>query len=68
MSRIAALESIETDAPAEHRVAVVADRRVIHVRLILPLSGADIQSIALEDEGGNVLRSWDFARAGSDRE
>jgi uncharacterized sulfatase len=44
----------------EHRVAIAADGRVIHVRLLLPAGGADIESVEFQDPGGKALKSWRF--------
>jgi arylsulfatase A-like enzyme len=44
----------------EHRVAIPGNNRVIHVRLLLPAGGADIESIRFEDATGKVLKTWRF--------
>ncbi len=44
----------------EHRVAIPATGRVIHVRLLLPSGGADIASIAFADVAGKPLKAWRF--------
>jgi uncharacterized sulfatase len=44
----------------EQRVAIAGNGPVIHVRLLLPETGADIDSIIFADPAGRVLRAWDF--------
>lgn len=48
-----------------HHVPVPAKGRVIHVRLLLPPAGADIDSVAFADAGGKVVRSWEFEEVGT---
>ncbi len=44
----------------EHRIAIPAKKKVIHIRLHLPESGADVQSIEFQDAGGKALKAWRF--------
>ena len=46
----------------EHRVNIVAQNKVIHVRLLVPVEGADIESIEFRDSKGRTLRQWQFAK------
>ncbi len=50
----------ETAGWHEHRVAIPATHTVIHVRLLLPPGGADIESLAFEDATGTTLKEWRF--------
>ncbi|MDP6556601.1 MAG: hypothetical protein QGG71_18160 [Pirellulaceae bacterium] len=36
------------------------DGKIIHIRLLLPDKGADLESITLHDDRGQVLREWRF--------
>jgi uncharacterized sulfatase len=49
-----------TSKSEEYRVKITAAKNVIHVRFWLPASGADIESIAFENESGTVLHQWRF--------
>ncbi|MEA1952232.1 MAG: hypothetical protein U9N87_12680, partial [Planctomycetota bacterium] len=46
----------------EHRVALSAQNKIIHVRLHLPATGADVASIELQDSLGKTLKSWRFGK------
>lgn len=39
---------------------IPADKPVIHIRLLLPGSGADVQSFEFQDAAQNVLKRWSF--------
>lgn len=49
-----------SDEWQQHAVRLPADGKVIHVRLLLPEGGADVESIAFRDTRENVLQSWRF--------
>jgi hypothetical protein len=53
-------ECDETEDMQEHRVQIPATEDVIHVRLLMPRSGADIASIELRNGQGRSLKSWRF--------
>jgi uncharacterized sulfatase len=44
----------------EHRVSLPATDKIIHIRLLLPESGADIESIEFQDSQGKSIRTWHF--------
>lgn len=46
----------------EHRVNIRAKGRVIHVRLLLPKNGADIELIEFLGEGERPLTTWRFGK------
>jgi uncharacterized sulfatase len=46
----------------EHRVAIAASKPVIHVRLLTPPGGADIESIEFLGEDEKQVRIWKFDR------
>lgn len=51
------------DCPAEkstHKIAISAVDDVIHMRLLLPPSGAEIDSVKFQDAGGQTLQNWTF--------
>jgi len=43
-----------------YRVEVPGQGSIIHVRLLLPAGGADVISVAFEDQKGEVVKSWRF--------
>ncbi|MCP4171914.1 MAG: sulfatase-like hydrolase/transferase [Fuerstiella sp.] len=43
-----------------HRVNIAAHGHVIHVRMLLPADGADIESIEFQDTNGKALKKWKF--------
>ena len=54
------------DCPAsttcqEHSVELPAQREVIHVRVLLPATGADIERIEFRDVDGKPLKTWRFS-------
>ena len=68
-------ESGQRDFPAGQKVKLItedgnlrtltrrlaAKERVIHLRLILPASGADVQDIKVSDTDGNEMKRWTFS-------
>ena len=44
-----------------YSIPVIAQDRVIHVRLILPTDGAEIRSVQINDGEGKTLRQWNFS-------
>lgn len=44
----------------EHRSTIPGHNKVIHVRLLLPAGGAEIQSIEFQDPDGKTLKAWRF--------
>ena len=44
----------------EHSVALAGTNEIIHLRLLLPPSGATISHIELCEENGKQLKRWDF--------
>jgi hypothetical protein len=69
-------ESGQKDFPGQQRVTIdlaqsgewqkwqvilPAKEKIIHVRLYLPTSGADIQSIEFQDDRGKPIMTWRFA-------
>ena len=53
-------ECDETEDMQEHHIQIPATEDVIHVRLLMPRSGADIASIGLRNGQGRSLKSWRF--------
>ncbi len=49
-----------SDGPVEYKVAIPASNEVIHLRLILPRGGADIESIRINTPEGESIKSWRF--------
>ena len=46
----------------EYRVTIPATNNVIHVRLLLPAGGADVEAIELQDARGKTRKSWRFGK------
>ncbi len=58
--------SVECEASDEfvtHSVSLAGEKKIIHLRLFLPVGGADIRTIEVLDPGGERLESWRFAEA-----
>ena len=53
-------ESKPSEVSKEYRVTIPAKQRVIHVRLLLPASGADVESIEFQDKSGKAINTWRF--------
>ena len=45
----------------EHKVDIVANKKVIHVRVLVPVGGADVESIEFQDTNGTTLKAWSFS-------
>jgi uncharacterized sulfatase len=60
--QVATFDCRQAAAWQEQRVAISGDGRVIHVRLLLPPGGADIESIQFQEVTGRVLKEWRFDR------
>ena len=46
----------------EHSVTIPATGKVIHVRLMLPTTGADVAAIEFRNGDGKKLKSWQFSK------
>lgn len=53
-------EAGQKDFSPKHRVVITASGPVIHVRLMLPPTGADIESITFQNADGKPLKTWRF--------
>ena len=49
----------------EHQLNLDTKRTVIHIRVLLPASGADVERIEFRSTNGKVLRKWDFTKGDS---
>jgi uncharacterized sulfatase len=52
----------EPGAWREHRVVLPARGKIIHLRLLLPATGADIESVEIRDSDENSTKTWRFKR------
>ncbi|MDG2126975.1 MAG: sulfatase-like hydrolase/transferase [Fuerstiella sp.] len=46
----------------EYKVDISAKKKVIHLRLLVPVEGADVESIEFRNSNGRTLRKWQFGK------
>ncbi|HRX78741.1 MAG TPA: sulfatase-like hydrolase/transferase [Pirellulaceae bacterium] len=59
-SQLVTFECPASDDFREYRISLPATGNVIHLRLLLPEGGADIESIEFQDDSGRTLKAWRF--------
>jgi uncharacterized sulfatase len=59
--QVAKLAPLRSGDGKEVRATIPAKNNVVHVRLMLPPGGAQIETIRFEDADGKTLKSWRFA-------
>jgi uncharacterized sulfatase len=60
-SQIVTFECRPSTKLQEHRVTLPANNKVIHLRLLLPADGADVESIEFQNANGKTLQAWRFS-------
>ena len=48
------------DKARPHELSIEAEGKIIHLRVLLPRAGADVEHIEIRSEDGKTLRQWSF--------
>ena len=59
--QVATFQCEASDDWQEHRAALTASSGIIHLRLLLPGTSADIAMVEIRGARGNPVKSWRFA-------
>jgi uncharacterized sulfatase len=60
--QVATVACAPGESAADYQIKIPTGEKVIHLRLILPPEGADLESIAIRDQAGVRLHRWGFGR------